>query len=137
MDQQYRNFFDRQVELVLRRLPPRIRRLMREVPLHVDDRPPKEEQLKAGSDIICGQFCGVPFTDRSIADTAVQAPSYVIIFREGISTLSRAIARAKSPEKPEMYFRGALLAQIRITILHEYAHLHGIGERELEKLGYG
>ena len=32
--------------------------------------------------------------------------------------------------------RGRLRRQIRITILHELAHYHGLGEEELRELGY-
>jgi predicted Zn-dependent protease with MMP-like domain len=30
-----------------------------------------------------------------------------------------------------------LQAEIRITILHELAHFHGLSEQELRELGYG
>jgi predicted Zn-dependent protease with MMP-like domain len=32
---------------------------------------------------------------------------------------------------------GRLREEIRITILHELAHFHGLTEEQLEELGYG
>ena len=56
-------------------------------------------------------------------------PDVVTIYREGI--LSAAADRRGRISGDR------LRQQIRITILHELAHHHGLTEEELRKLGYG
>jgi predicted Zn-dependent protease with MMP-like domain len=53
----------------------------------------------------------------------------VTIYREGILLASEDDHGNLS--EPE------LLRQIRITVLHELGHYHGLDEEELESLGYG
>jgi len=53
----------------------------------------------------------------------------VTIYREGILAASTTPGGRISTAQ--------LRRQIRITILHELAHHHGLGEEELRRLGYG
>ena len=56
-------------------------------------------------------------------------PNSITIFRRGI------IAESKSEWGKVSRIR--LRKQIRITILHELAHLHGMDEDEIVEIGYG
>jgi predicted Zn-dependent protease with MMP-like domain len=53
----------------------------------------------------------------------------VTIFREGIWSIAADDQGRVAPKQ--------LRHDIRITILHELAHHHGLTEEELEELGYG
>jgi predicted Zn-dependent protease with MMP-like domain len=77
---------------------------------------------------LCGLYTGIPLTKRSINDSGV--PSDVIhIYRQGILSSIGGLRRKIDPAD--------LRQQIRITILHELGHHHGMTERELRELGYG
>ena len=134
-----RKFFDRQVEWVLARLPQKVFRLLTEVPLHVEDQPSKQlmRELKIGdADELCGYFCGMPksksnaYFGSNIYFTP-DAPilTSITIFRRGI------VATARNEQGKVS--KNELREQIRITILHELAHYHGIEEEELVEIGYG
>jgi len=126
-----RRRFDRLLEQVLERLPPPIRELIERVPLHVEDYPSDEVMDRLNVqyiDDLCGLYTGIPIGDKSVSHSGT-LPDVVTIYREGI--LSAAADR-----------RGRISAdrlreQIRITILHELAHHHGLSEEDLEALGYG
>ena len=137
MNQRNRDYFDRQVEWVLERLPENVLHILQEVPLHVEDQP--SEQLMQELNItspeeLCGYFCGVPYSEtNTFVATYFGADSYkpnsVTIFRRGIVSLSRN-------EWDKVCCR-RLRREIRITILHELAHLHGMEEDEIADIGYG
>ncbi|GHT11295.1 hypothetical protein FACS1894170_04650 [Planctomycetales bacterium] len=125
-----RNIFDKQVQAVLAELPETVLHLLDEVPLHIEDKPSrrlmKELHIET-DDELCGIFQGVALNERS--ELHPRLPDSVTIFRKGIL--------AQVAEEHGTISRKELRRQIRITILHEYAHLHGIDEEELETLGYG
>jgi predicted Zn-dependent protease with MMP-like domain len=137
MNKNNRDYFDRQVEWVLERLPRKVLRLLMDVPLHVEDQPTKrlmEEMKIADSADLCGCFSGVPFNAVSVfghlyASRAVPLPNNITIFRRGIVAASR--------NEWGRICRNKLRRQIRITILHELAHLHGMEEDEIAEIGYG
>jgi len=125
-----REFFDKQVERVLARLPKKILKLLDEVPLHVEDRPSKQlmsELQIEFSDELCGYFAGVPINQRY--EYTSRIPNSITIFRSGIW--------ASHLDETSRFCLRELRRQIRITILHELAHYHGIEEEELEEIGYG
>ena len=85
---------------------------------------------------LCGYFCGVPIGEGSAyfgrhvyIAAGVPAPTSVTIFRRGIVAGSR--------DEWGKVCRKSLRQQIRITILHELAHLHGMDEEEIVEAGYG
>ncbi len=130
MNERLRDFFDMHLEAVLDTLPPQVHALLEETPLIVEDHPSPQILRKMGirrrSDL-CGLYTGVPLTERSIDHAGI--PSDVIhVFREGV--LGLATRRDGSIDEEE------LRRQIRITILHELGHHHGLDEEELEALGY-
>jgi predicted Zn-dependent protease with MMP-like domain len=137
MNQRNRDKFDQQVEWVLARLPRRILRILKEVPLHVEDQPSKRLMwvLKIDdAEELCGYFCGVPYGERKVESFDVvfhgaALPNSITIFRRGI------VAEAR--DEWGKVSRHSLRRQIRITILHELAHLHGMSEEEIAAIGYG
>ena len=132
MNQNNRDYFDRQVEWVLEQLPQNVLRILQEVPLHVEDQP--SERLMRDLNItvpeeLCGYFCGVPYGEPIPYVMNAHLPNSVTIFRRGIVAGSRNQWGKVSRKK--------LRREIRITILHELAHLHGMEEEEIADLGYG
>jgi len=139
MNQRLRDIFDHQVEWVLARLPQPILHVLEEVPLHVEDRPSNHLMRDLNIDDaeeLCGYFCGVPYTEggRYFGTNVYIAPGVALsnsitIFRRGIV--------AESRDEWGKVSRKSLREQIRITILHELAHLHGMSEEEIAEIGYG
>lgn len=131
MNLELRNIFDTEFEVVLAELPARIHELMEEIPLVVEDYPSADVMRRMRvrhRSQLCGLYTGIPLTERSVMHSGV--PSDVIqIYREGI--LSQATRRDGTISVPR------LRKQIRITILHEYGHHHGMTERDLREMGYG
>jgi len=136
MNQNNRDYFDRQVEWVLERLPQNVLRILGEVPLHVEDQPSERlmrELNIADVEELCGYFCGVPYGESSVLGLFMgldaRMPNSITIFRRGIAAASR--------DAWGKVCRKSLRRQIRITILHELAHLHGMDEEEIINVGYG
>jgi predicted Zn-dependent protease with MMP-like domain len=65
--------------------------------------------------LLLGLFIGVPLTSQSYGD---RHPNVVKIFRRPMEQVSRT--------------RGALLRNIRATVIHEFAHHFGFSEEDLE-----
>jgi predicted Zn-dependent protease with MMP-like domain len=107
-----------------------IHELIEKVPLHVEDYPSAEVMDRTGvryRDELCGLYTGIPIGERSIQHSGT-LPDVVTIYREGIIEAARdARGRVRSDRLRE---------QIRITVLHELAHHHGLDEDELRELGY-
>jgi len=119
------------LERVLAELPPAVHRLLEQVPLHVEDYPPPAVLKEKGMDDpdeLCGLFTGVALTERSVEDSG-RLPDVVTIYRLGILAAAR--------DEDGRVRAGRLREEIRITILHELAHFHGLDEEQLEELGYG
>jgi len=126
-----RNRFDEQLEGVLARLPPMIHELIERVPLHVEDYPSEEVMERMDVEYIddlCGLYTGIPIGEKSVMHSGTM-PDVVTIYREGI--LSAAA------DEHGRITGDRLREQIRITVLHELAHHHGLTEEDLRKLGYG
>ena len=130
MKQGQRKFFDDALEAVLGQLPASVHRLLDDVPLVVEDHPSPAIMHRLGvrrRNHLCGLYTGIPLDQRSIEHSGI--PSDVIhIFREGILKL----AENRHGEVQESELR----RQIRITVLHELGHHHGLDEQALEQLGY-
>ena len=119
------------LERVLAELPPEAKKLLDDVPLVVEDYPSREVLERVGvrhRAALCGLYTGIPLIHRSVMQSGV--PSDVVhIYREGILNQSTSRRGEINSEK--------LLRQIRITVLHELGHHHGLTEKELRALGYG
>ena len=130
MNSQLRQYFDEQVDWVLERVPERVHDLLDEVTMYVEDHPPRRVMQQLGvrrRDQLCGLYTGIPLTQRHVEISGVLSDA-IYIYREGI--LSTATDRRGNVDEDE------LRTQIRITILHELGHHHGIDEDELRELGY-
>jgi predicted Zn-dependent protease with MMP-like domain len=131
MNAKLRQLFDSELETVLAEAPQQVRDLLDKVPLVVEDYPSRAVMRRTRvrrRSALCGLYTGIPLIHRSVEQWGV--PSDVIhIYREGILSLSRKRDGAISLPK--------LRRQIRVTILHELGHHHGMTERELGELGYG
>ena len=131
MNPHTRRRFDEQLDGVLERLPPMIHELLERVPLHVEDYPSEEVMDRMGVEYIddlCGLYTGIPIGEKSVMHSGT-LPDVVTIYREGI-------LGAAADEQGEIT-TDRLRKEIRITILHELAHHHGLTEEELARLGYG
>ena len=131
MKTESRAYFDEQLETVLGQLPRRVHELLDQVPLVVEDHPSREIMRKLGvprRDGLCGLYTGVPLIERSVELSGVLS-DVVHIYREGIV--------ACSVDRDGHIGQEELQRQIRITILHELGHHHGLTERQLRQLGYG
>ena len=70
---------------------------------------------------------GIPLTHKHVEASGVLSDA-IYLFREGL--LAMATNDAGEVDEDE------LRRQIRITLLHELGHYHGLDEAELEELGY-
>ncbi|HZZ72513.1 MAG TPA: metallopeptidase family protein [Pirellulales bacterium] len=126
-----RDQFDAELEQVLAELPESIRRLLDEVPLYVEDRPSPAvlRDLRVDNPAtLCGLYSGVPLTEPASREFR-RTPDAISIYRAGImNAATDAQGRIGAAE---------LRRQIRITILHEMGHHHGLSEADLRDLGYG
>ena len=129
MNPDKRKRFDALLERVLASLPARLRELLDEAPLIVEDHPdPKlleDLGMDQGSEELCGLHTGTPLTERSLAEGAEDL-EMIHMFRQGI--VEEAGGWDASDE--------ALAEEIRITLLHEIGHHFGLEEDDLESLGY-
>lgn len=131
LSKRMRQCFDRQLERVLAEMPPLVHQLLEKVPLHVEDHPPREVLQEKGltePDQLCGLFAGIPLSEHSVAHPW-RLPEVVTIYRLGILAAARDRLGRTSARR--------LRREIRITLLHELAHYHGLTEEQLEELGYG
>ena len=130
MNPQRRAYFDQQLEQVMREMPPRVHELLEDVTMYVEDYPSPAIMHQMGvrrREALCGLYSGIPLTNRHVEVAGVLSDA-IYIYREGI--LMMATDWSGKIDESE------LRRQIRITILHELGHHHGIGEAELRKLGY-
>ena len=131
MNPEKRRRFDEQFEWVLERMPPLIHELIERVPLHVEDYPSADVMQRTGVryiDALCGLYTGIPLGEKSVWHSGTM-PDVVTIYREGILAAAQDRSGRIRP--------GRLREEIRVTILHELAHHHGLDEDELRELGYG
>ena len=131
MNPRLRERFDRVVEEVLAEMPPMVHDALQRVPLLVEDYPSAEVMEQFGlkhRDELCGLHQGVPITKKSIEDPC-RLPDTVTLYREGIL--------AQAADRRGRIHKGRLREEIRITLLHELGHQHGLDEEQLRQLGYG
>ncbi len=131
MNPRTRRRFDEQLDTVLERMPPLIHELIEKVPLHVEDYPSDDVMDRLDVECIddlCGLYTGIPIGEKSVSHSGT-LPDVVTIYREGILSASADREGRINVKR--------LREQIRITVLHELAHHHGLSEEELNRLGYG
>lgn len=103
-------------EEALNQLPPELRLAAGRVVLSVEAEPPD------GEPDLLGVFEGVPLTERGPGDVFLE-PDRITLFYHPLVEMCAAEAE--------------LRAEIRITLIHEYAHFFGMEEDELAKRGWG
>ena len=131
MDAALRDYFDQQLEAVLETLPQQVHDLLDQVPLYVEDHPSDKVLRKMKirrRENLCGLYTGIPLTERRVDHSGVLS-DVIHVFREGV--LAQSLDATGGINEPE------LRRQIRITVLHELGHHHGLDEDELSELGYG
>ena len=130
MKSELRDYFDQQLQEVMAQLPPRVHELLEDVTLYVEDHPSRKVMQEMGvrhRSQLCGLYTGVPLTHRHVELSGVLSDA-IYLYREGI--LAQAKDRHGRIDEDE------LQRQIRITVLHELGHYHGLEEGELRELGY-
>lgn len=125
-----RQLFDDQFDAVCGALPDAARALLESVPVHVEDEPSAEVLRSMGlnrPDSLCGLYTGIPLSERSVQQFG-HLSDVIHLYRRGI--LTAATNPSGHIDEDE------LRRQIRITLLHELGHHHGLGEARLRELGY-
>ena len=134
-----RERFDALLEQVLEGLPPRIRDLLEESPLIVEDHPSAELCAELGLDLeeenLCGLHSGTMLTERSVAH-GFDLPETIHIFREGIIDEAGGWEPWESEDGEMWGGEEAVQEEIRVTVLHEIGHHFGLDEDDLAELGY-
>ena len=135
-----RTRFDALLEEVLGELPTTLRAMLEEVPVVVEDHPSPGMLRDMGLDAddragLCGLHSGIPLTERSVSQDGV--PEVINLFREGIVEEAGGWDRWTDDSGEELGGEDRVRAEIRITLLHEIGHHFGLGEDDLERLGYG
>jgi predicted Zn-dependent protease with MMP-like domain len=130
MNSELRDYFDQQLDWVMSQVPPRVHELLEDVTMYVEDHPSRRLMDQMGvrrRNQLCGLYTGIPLTQRHVELSGVLSDA-IYIYREGILAMARD-HRGRIDEEE-------LRRQIRITILHELGHYHGLDESELQELGY-
>ncbi|MGD0542432.1 MAG: metallopeptidase family protein [Tepidisphaeraceae bacterium] len=112
------------IEAALRELPEQFAEFLEEVPVEVRDQPEESQLRKARvgrGGLLLGLYVGRPRTLRSVEDSGT-LPDVIYIFQQPIEAV------CNSEEE--------LIRQVRVTVLHEIGHHFGLGEEDLERLGY-
>lgn len=135
-----RDRFDVILESILEGLPEAIGVLLEEVPLVVDDEPGEamalsllvewgegvsDEDVREVRETLCGLHSGPMLTERSV-ELPLEMPEHVVLYRRGIYEAAGGFGASDE----------ALSDEIEITLLHEIGHHFGLGEDDLERLGY-
>ncbi len=134
-----RRSFDALLEKVLASLPAGLHELLEEAPLLVEDRPSREllrELEIPEGEVLCGLHSGTPLTERSVAEGG-DLPETIHLFREGIIEQAGGWEESEDESGRLQGGEAAITDEIRITLLHEIGHHFGLGEEDLEELGYG
>ena len=113
--------FEALVAEALDSLPEALGRQVDNVHLVVRDQPTRG-QLEGGSGTLLGLYEGIPLTARSPTSYSGVMPDRITIFRLPICRLART--------------RDELVALVRTTVIHEYAHHFGIDDARLDELGW-
>ena len=117
--------FGELVEQALDGLPEPFASHFEEVTVEVKDRASRKDLREAGLDedeLLLGLYVGSPFTERSVLQSGAM-PDKIYIFQEDVELASDSERQ--------------LVEQVRITVLHELGHHFGLGEDDLDELGYG
>jgi predicted Zn-dependent protease with MMP-like domain len=115
-----RERFEQMVADALDDLPETLLEHSENVAVIVEDEPTPDQAAVTGDLVLFGLYEGVMQTDRGL--DAPFLPDRITLFRN-------ALAAACVDE-------GELVEQIRVTLVHEFAHHFGIDDDRLEELGW-
>jgi predicted Zn-dependent protease with MMP-like domain len=112
-----RQDFEEAVSDALDTVPAELARLMDNVVVLVEDDPPD------GEDDLLGLYEGTPLTERGDGWASGSLPDRITIFR--------------NPTLGACDTREDVVAEVRVTVVHEIAHHFGIDDDRLHELGWG
>ena len=116
--------FSELVETALAELPEPFNGALEEVTIELRARPTRSQLKTVGlrkEDLLLGLYSGVPLTQRHV-EAPPHLPDKIELFQGDIELVSG------NEEE--------LIEQVRVTVLHELGHHFGMGEDDLERLGY-
>ena len=117
--------FAKLVERALAELPAPFDQYLEEVAVEIRDRPTRKQLAELGlkdDELLLGLYHGRPRTERSVLDGPAM-PDVIFIFQEDVELVSDSEQQ--------------LVDEVRTTVLHEIGHHFGMGEDDLDELGYG
>ena len=104
--------FESLVAKALASIPEEFRNLLENVAIMIENEPPEDM-----SDVM-GLYEGVPLMERSIDDSLL--PDSITLYKGPIERTCRTSAE--------------IVAEVRLTVLHEVGHFFGLEESQLEQL---
>jgi predicted Zn-dependent protease with MMP-like domain len=120
-----RKKFEELVAKAIETLPPFFREKLQNVEVVIEDAPGTEMLEEMGMDpkrdTLYGLYEGTPLTERDSTE-AWQLPDKITIFRV--------------PLLEDCESEKALVEEVQITVVHEFAHFFGIEEDALEEMGW-
>jgi predicted Zn-dependent protease with MMP-like domain len=116
-----RRRFEELVGDALDSIPPELGEQMENIAVVVEDWP-RPDQLAGRDGTLLGLYEGIALTRRSPIGYAGVLPDRITIFRGPLCALAHDEAD--------------LARHVRVTVVHEVAHHFGIGDEELEALGW-
>ncbi len=132
--------FDELLRDAISSLPPGIQSVIEEIPLIIDDAPDEQMMASLAKDGLVdtdpetgeaigpmGLHTGIAITESSVEDSGV-LPTQIHLFREAIVEFAGGWDQPGADD--EVY------EEIRITLLHEIGHHFGLGEEDIDGLGY-
>ena len=117
-----RREFVRIVREAYKQVPPPVQEALRNVDIAVEEWPNDDEIPQSQDGItLFGLYTGVPLPEREGGEPLL--PDRIVLYRQPI--LRHCSTRAEAER------------EIRTTLLHEVGHYLGMGEYDLDRLGYG
>jgi predicted Zn-dependent protease with MMP-like domain len=117
-----RERFEKLVQETLDALPAKLRRLVENVAVVVEDLPEGQRDPQAllhenpDEDLLMGEFLGTMRTEKSVWD--MHGPDRVVLYQKNIEAICGTEAEIRE--------------EVRLTVLHELGHYFGMDEEQLE-----
>lgn len=119
-----RREFVRLLRRAYSQVPPELRGALVNLDVAVEEWPdPEVMESVGGEGVLFGLYDGVPLPEREGGPGAAALPDRITIYRQPILRSCKTRAQAER--------------EIRITLWHELGHYLGLGEEDLDRLGYG